>query len=134
MSGYVAFLLTLAVRLTGYGMPAELPQIVVHDPAFIQDLACGAHSCAARAFTVGTTIHVDRALDPERPLGRALLLHEMVHVLQNAWRGRARDCRDRIQREREAFLVQAAYLERFGVHDFNVAAALQRYPCQGESK
>jgi len=52
----------------------------------------------------------------------------------NAWRGRARDCRDRIQREREAFLVQAAYLERFGVHDFNVAAALQRYPCQGETR
>jgi hypothetical protein len=69
-------------------------------------------------FPNGTTIYLDDRLDPlGDPGARAILVHELVHYLQqeSGAYGRPISCREWIARERQAFDVQIRWMTENGV-------------------
>jgi hypothetical protein len=113
-------LLSWAVMLTGYEMPAERPQIVMASHSYLEQVACEGRRCKVMGwYPSGTTIYIDERLDVRDNLyASSIVVHEMVHYLQQASGKHSADysCAEAIAMEREAYAVQQAYLIRYGVY------------------
>ena len=108
-------LLAWAVLLTGYEAPEVLPIIEYKEHSYFVDRACGGTEwCSMRGLYDGQ-IYIDEAMkDVPAERHRALLVHEMVHYLQDL-SGKWEDtCEDKVAREREAYAAQQAYLTAHG--------------------
>ncbi len=113
----VGDLLLAAQSLTGYGAPAQLPEIVLVPQATLQEIACERPCKVLGWFPPGKTIYLDDRLDPRADKRAAgILLHELVHYLQQE-AGAYSDlgaCRKWAVREHEAYRIQARWLARQG--------------------
>ena len=116
-----ATLFAAIAQLSGYPRPADVPQIHQVPHAEVEHIACRGQ-CAARAvFVPGEGVFIDDDLDlVNDPYARSILVHELVHYLQGA-AGRFDDlapCLAWNAREREAYMIQNAYLEmsQTGMH------------------
>lgn len=116
----VAKLLITAKVLAGYPVPAVPPTVSFATEAEIATLACGggcqAHGLLNGLFLPGKGIVLSDRLDPVNDVrARAVLLHEIVHYLQELG-GRFADqpaCERHYLREREAYAVENRYLARY---------------------
>ena len=125
----LSFLLAFAMQMTGYPPPAQIPRIDIHEQAWFERDCPRAH-CSARMATIGNVIAVSSDQDMDRPATQALLVHELVHVLQNHAYGPATDCVERTRREREAIMAQVLYLNRWKTTaHVNIAQVLKQYRC-----
>jgi len=116
----VAKLLITAKMLAGYPVPAVPPAVSFASDRELAAIACEggcqAHGLLNGLFLPERGIVLSRRLDPLRDVrARAVLLHEIVHFLQER-HGRFADrpaCERYLLREREAYAVENRYLARY---------------------
>jgi len=106
--------LLLAIQLlTGYSVPALKPEIKLVPHQVIEQQACDGHCQVLGWFPPGSTIYLDDRLNPIGHVGhKAILLHELVHYLQqeNGAHEAGTDCRNWQDREQEAVDIQYKWL------------------------
>jgi len=101
--------------VSGYPSPDGLPQIQRVSVAEMQQRICGGRSCAVKAFYHPEWgVYVDEALDiRNNAFDRSILLHELVHHLQNTtgkFDAVPNFCIRRHAQELEAYEIQNRYL------------------------
>lgn len=118
LADLVAELFATIKLLSGYPVPERLPEIHIVSPAEIQRLVCK-RDCGVKAFYLPDRgVFVSESIGSlDDAFGRSVLLHELVHHVQHL-SGRfdiVTDACDRwFSKEREAYQVQNAYLQREG--------------------
>jgi len=110
-----AVVYAMAHSVSGYKLPEQAPQIHLITVAKLRAVACPGRDCAVRGLQAKNMIFIDMEMDMDDPFSRAILFHEMVHYLQWASGGDARDCADWLRREVEAYSLQAAVLHKVGL-------------------
>lgn len=114
----VADLLLAAQTLSGYAPPPQPPDVAFVPQAVLQREACQGPCAIYGWFPPGTTIYLDERLDlAEDMRARGILVHELVHYLQQESRAFAEEtpCHAWLAREREAFDIQYRWLVEEGV-------------------
>jgi hypothetical protein len=112
----LAVLLSWASSLSGYPYPDTRPAIEYRDHAFFEQHACAeAKNCRAAAWydNAGTIYLDDHLADLGDPIVRGVIVHELVHYLQDlSGEFKAATCQDNVRREQHAYAVQRTYLRR----------------------
>lgn len=119
MDDLYAIFMSWAVTLSGYPAPAQLPEVVAVPHSYLVKAACNGRECKVMGwFPPGQRIYLDERLRPRDDLlASSVVVHEMVHYLQQESRGGlAGSCADFIALEREAYQVQREFLHRYGVY------------------
>jgi len=113
----VPALLQAIDHLSKYQMPHELPPVHRAPHEKIEQLACGKPCAALAAYRPGEGIFFDEALKPETDIfARSVLLHELVHYLQDVSHEleSLRLCERWYRREQEAYAIQKRFLVLVG--------------------
>ena len=100
-------------QISKYHRPVALPEVIRVPHARIEELVCLAKCGALAAYRPGAGIYLDEKLKPETQLfDRSILLHELVHYLQdmNEELANMRPCMRWYQREQEAYAIQKIFL------------------------
>lgn len=111
----IAALLSWAVTLSGYPEPAYPPAIEYVPHAYFVEHVCGGRKCGAIGwYDNRRTIYIDRRLEgQDTAFSRGLMVHEMVHYLQDlSGRYDPTSCEDRHRREQEAYAIQREFIAR----------------------
>jgi hypothetical protein len=111
----IAVLLSWAASLSGYPYPDAPPPVEYRDRAFFIEHACaGAKDCPVAAWYDAGTIYLDQSLaDLEDPVVRSVVVHELVHYLQErSGQFPEKNCESDLRREQQAYSVQRTYLNR----------------------
>lgn len=133
MNDLYAVMLSWAVTLSGYPMPAQQPEVVKVAHAYLVQHACGGRECKVIGwFPPGKTVYLDKRLNAQDSLLHAsIVVHEMVHYLQHQ-AGKfdhGFSCERAIALEREAYGVQREFLLRYGVYQ-PVGASMHAVGCE----
>ena len=131
LSSLVVELFTSIQLLAGYPAPKVLPEIHVVPHQEIEQRFC-AGPCRVMAFyDPAQGVFIDDSLDIQSDLfARSILLHELVHQLQNA-SGKfdtiANRCAQHSLKESDAYEIQNRYLAsmRDGHHAFQIDRSFQ---------
>lgn len=111
----IAELIVAASALAGYPAPAANPTVVLVTHEQLEQQACG-HPCRVFGWSPpGSIVYLDNRLDLAADLfAQSILVHELTHYLQqeSGKYGQHVTCREWIEREREAYLVQYRWLAR----------------------
>jgi hypothetical protein len=115
----VAGLLAWISAHTSYAVPGQTPAVAIVPHAYIEALACNGPCEALGVYPDGNIVYIDDALRIDTNVcARSVLLHELVHYLQDR-KGRFFNL-DPVTRaharEHEAYAVQKAYLGENGRH------------------
>ena len=117
LTALVAKLLLSASVLSGYAPPDEPPRVGVVSDRELRVVGCSGQCSANGLYTPGRGILISDRLDPAADVRtRAVLLHEIVHYLQDL-NGAFADlppCERYLAREQEAYTVENRYLKRYG--------------------
>lgn len=106
-------LLSWAVHLSDYPMPAEAPEVEFMPHSFFVEQACGGKECTAVGwYNDNNVIYIDeKYLTVDDTFSHSLLVHELVHYLQHRSGGfDPLSCEESRAREREAYFVQNRYI------------------------
>lgn len=110
-------------RLSRYRIPKEPPNVYRVPHAELENYVCGTHCSIKAWYRAGDGIYLDDSLKPETNIfDRSILLHEMVHYIQDraGEYGNMDDCNRWFHREVDAYNVQNRYLGVMG-HPSRVA-------------
>lgn len=133
MEELYAVLMSWAITLTGYQVPAQPPEVVTVPSSYLIQAACGGEQCKVLGwFPPGRRIYLDERLDPKDNLfASSVVVHEMVHYLQQEAGkfGDARSCENALAMEREAYAAQREFLLRYGVYR-PVGASMHMVGCE----
>jgi hypothetical protein len=131
LAAWTAKLLITAALLGHYAPPRDAPTVVLRSAAVLAARFCAGACRPHGAYLPGEGILLDEALDLDgSPKDRSILLHELVHYLQDT-SGRFSgepECERWRDREIEAYRLQDRYLSRYDLGVGNVAAALEVAP------
>lgn len=131
LQDWIERLLATATVLGGYPPAAPPPLVTVIAQSELSARVCGG-SCAVKgAFIPGQGLFIIDRLDIEAdPQDRSVLLHELVHYLQELnGRYASESICDRFRdRELEAYRLQDEYLSRYGLGVSSQAASLEGRP------
>jgi hypothetical protein len=139
LTDWIARLLGTASVLGGYPLPDQPPRVTVVPQTELASMTCGVGCLVKGAFIPGQGVFVvaELAIDTS-PSDRSVLLHELVHYLQDVnQRYAAETPCDRFRdRELEAYHVQDEYLERYALGVRQLAANLEftPMPCDGGAR
>ena len=117
MEDLLPALLDAVHYISKYSLPDGLPQVHRVPHAKIEQLACGKPCAALAAYRSGEGIYLDDTLEPESNIfARSVLLHELVHYVQDASNELAdvRPCERWYRREQEAYAIQKRFLAILG--------------------
>jgi hypothetical protein len=108
---------TEASKLSGYKIPAILPDIRFVSHRVIVRETCGGYECNRYAAAApDKPILVDKMLDLNNVEDYSFVLHEAIHVLQFAAKGitniESLSCKEELALETEAYHLQQKYLEK----------------------
>jgi len=137
-AAWAAKLVVTAALLGGYPM-APPPPVSIVPGNFLAERFCDGPCTIRGAYVSGEGVLLAASLDIDaNPLDRSVLLHELVHFLQDTNRRFAEDgpCDRWRDREIEAYRVQDQYLSRYNLGlGGSVRWALQARPsgCSGTS-
>ena len=116
LAGLVAKLFITIKVLAGYPVPDVPPEVRLVPRAELAAMVCAGRCRVIGAYLPAGGILLVDELDPVNDVrARSVLLHEMVHYLQDL-HGRFADSRPCVRfllREREAYAVQNRYLGRY---------------------
>jgi hypothetical protein len=118
VADWVERLLALAALLGGYPVPDRPPVVSTVSRDDLMATACAGPCLARGAYVPGQGVLILRTLDIDgNPRDRSVLLHELVHYLQDRYGRFATEpaCRRYIDREIEAYSVQDRYLSRYNM-------------------
>ncbi len=113
VSKLVAELLVAIQALSGYGAPSEAPRVEFVSHQRLQQQVCGRPCKVYGWFPPGQTIFIDDRLDPAKDVvARSILLHELVHYLQQeaGTFPPGGGCETWLDREWEAYDIQIRWL------------------------
>jgi len=113
VSKLVAELLVAIQALSSYSVPAEAPRVEFVTHQHLQQEACGRPCEVYGWFPPGETIYIDDRLDPAKDVvARSILLHELVHFLQQeaGTFPPGGSCETWLDREWEAYDIQIRWL------------------------
>ena len=113
MDAILVVLLSWASHLSGYPMPADLPEIRFEQHEFFVESACGGKDCDVVGwYNDAGIVYIDERYDDiESGFATSLVVHEFTHYLQHqSGNFETLSCEDSISREREAYYVQNLYL------------------------
>src|SRR5262245_33016186 len=80
MNDLFEVLLSWAVMLTGYSMPAQHPEVVMASHATLEQMACEGRRCRVMGwYPSGGKIYIDDSLDLGDLYASSIVVHEMVH-------------------------------------------------------
>lgn len=137
MSDLYAAIMSWAVTLSGYPMPARPPEIVMVEHRLLVERACDGQECKVMGwFPPGSRIYLDKRLNIAGSVYHSsILLHEMVHYLQqqSGRYGVPPSCESAIEMEREAYSVQREFLLRYGIYH-PVGASMHSAGCELAAK
>ena len=93
----------------------ECPHVAMMTIHQLQQIACDGDACPVEAFydREEKVIYLSEELDLEFSLHRSILLHELVHYVQDVngkWEEAETECHSGMRRELNAFRVQEKYL------------------------
>lgn len=112
---FIAALLSWAVQLSSYNSPPMPPTIIYQPHSYFVEHVCKGRECGAHAWydNNGTIILAQRFEGVDSALTRGIIVHEMVHYLQDL-SGKYEDanCNNYLEREREAFAIQREFIAR----------------------
>lgn len=116
MNELFAALMSWAVTLSGYPAPDHLPAIIRVPHSEMVHLACNDHDCKVLGWhPPGDTIYLDNRLDlTGDTFADSILVHEMVHFLQEKAGAFELGCQGSIGAERQAYAVQREFMVRYG--------------------
>ncbi len=106
-------LLSALDQLSKYPRPSTLPVLHRIPHAQLEQMVCGGPCAALAIYRPGEGIYLDEELRPETNLfHRSVLLHELVHYLQDLNNERAdmKPCSRWYYREQEAYAIQKNFL------------------------
>ena len=106
-------LLSALDQLSKYPRPSALPPLHRIPHAELEQMVCGGPCAALAIYRPGEGIYLDEKLRPETNLfHRSVLLHELVHYLQDINNERAdmKPCSRWYYREQEAYAIQKNFL------------------------
>jgi hypothetical protein len=108
----LAVLLGWAVHLSSYSRPEHPPTVEFRPQAFFVDNACGGRRCRALGwYNDSGIVYLDeRVRDKDSVFVRSLVVHELVHYLQDLSGRFGPDCEDQVKRENEAYALQRSYV------------------------
>jgi hypothetical protein len=123
-------------QLSKYPKPARLPAVLRVSRDTLEAVGCaGKKPCGVLAiYRPEAGIYLDERLDPETNLfDRSVLLHELVHYLQDLHgeRGDMRPCDRWYHREVEAYAIQKQFLMLVG-SPVRVGYSASQSTCAGE--
>jgi len=104
-----------ASELSGLQPVVDLPKVTFAPMFIVSQYACGGNCDALGAYNPQRGILIEWTLDPQRDLyARSILLHEIVHFLQDRHKvhGDNATCQRWHQREFDAYSVQNKFLAR----------------------
>ncbi|MEQ1879708.1 MAG: hypothetical protein ABL878_01910 [Burkholderiales bacterium] len=133
MAVEVGQLLEIIVKISDYPMPPSLPTIFVIPQHQLESKLCDQPCNATAAYFPREGIYLAGHLVPLRDTSaRAALVHELVHFLQQGHTKFAHiaGCRREMEKEREAFEIQNAYLAHMGKQEM-VMFLEGIYECSG---
>ncbi len=105
-------LLSWAVTLSSYPSPDQPPTVEYKPESYSHEHACGGRPCSILAWynNNGAIFLDDRLQQQTDVMTRSMLVHEMVHYLQDlSGRYDNSSCDDHARREREAYAIQRKY-------------------------
>ncbi|MFN0041528.1 MAG: hypothetical protein ACKVP2_18605 [Burkholderiales bacterium] len=123
-------------QLTKYPRTTRLPPIQRVPHARIEKLVCNGPCGVLATYRPGEGIYLDERLKPETNLfDRSVLLHELVHFLQdiNNEFVDMKDCKRWYHREIEAYAVQKTFLALLG-SQIRVGYSAKESTCDGEQQ
>jgi hypothetical protein len=98
-----------AATLSSYPAPEHLPTVEYKTESYFHEHACGGRPCSILAWydNNGSMYLNDRLQQKTDVMTRSMLVHEMVHYLQDlSGRYDNSSCEDHAKREREAYAIQ----------------------------
>lgn len=124
-------LLLLASELSGLPKAEQCPDVQQMHSSQLQAEVCGQPGCSVIAYydRERRTILLDQAENLDFAYSRSILLHELVHYLQDIhqqWHGD--ECQAVRQRETQAFRAQELYLQKQG-YPLPISNKLRFYHC-----
>jgi len=132
LATWTAKLLVTAALLGGYPQGAPLPPVKAVPQGALATRFCGGPCGIQGAYVPGEGVLLADRLDIDgNPLDRSVLLHELVHYLQDTNGRFAADgpCDRWREREIEAYTLQDSYLSRYNLGlGGALQAALQALP------
>ncbi|HUN91757.1 MAG TPA: hypothetical protein VMU33_06855 [Burkholderiaceae bacterium] len=132
MNELFATLMSWAVTLSGLPPPVQLPEVLRVPHEELERLACDGRTCNVLGWhPPGNTVYLDNRLDLTSDIyADSILVHEMVHYLQEKSGAFQTDCRGYLGAERQAYAVQREFLVRYG--DWRPAGgSIHGTGCQG---
>jgi hypothetical protein len=121
-------------QISKYHRPVGLPEVIRVPHERIEEMVCHAKCGALAIYQPGAGIFLDERLKPETKLfDRSILLHELVHYLQDmsGEHGDMRPCERWYQREQEAYAIQKIFLFMTG-SPTRVGYSAHQSTCDGE--
>jgi len=118
LSTWMDRLLAAVTVLGGFSAPDLAPHVTIMPQTELARRVCGAADCPVRgAYLPETGVLLDSGLNIDDPRDRSVLLHEIVHYLQqlSGRFGQEPLCRRFVLREVEAYSIQDQYLSRYGL-------------------
>jgi len=110
-SNVLAILLSWASYLSGYPIPDQPPELQFRTHEWLVVMACLGKECNVVGwYEDNGIIYIDEKYKQSDGFGDSIVVHEMVHYLQDISGKFSGSCADTIAREREAYLVQSQYL------------------------
>ena len=113
----VPALLKAIDQLSRYRQAAGVPEIYRIPHEQLQQMVCGEPCAALATYRTGEGIYLDQNLKPETsPFDRSVLLHELVHYVQemNGAHEDLKPCSRWYHREQEAYAIQKTFLMMVG--------------------
>jgi hypothetical protein len=110
-------LFTVISSIHGYEMPETYPTVRQMPRIEIAMRVCGKDCAVSALYTSADGVMIDEAFDLQHDaFGQSVLVHELVHFLQDSAGTFAEygPCRRQNEREREAYYIQYQYLDRIG--------------------
>lgn len=108
----LAILLSWASHLSGYPMPADMPEVQFEEHAFFVEQVCGGKECNVVGwYNDQNIVYIDEQYqNVEDGFASGLVVHEFTHYLQHlSGAFDSLSCEDSVAREREAYDVQNRY-------------------------
>lgn len=121
-------------QLSKYPRTTQVPPIYRVSHERLEEMACTSKCGVLATYRPGEGIFLDESLKPETNLfDRSVLLHELVHYLQDINHEYAdmKDCRRWYFREVEAYAIQKMFLTLLG-SQIRVAYSAKESTCDGE--
>jgi hypothetical protein len=123
-----ASIYALAYGQYGGALPERAPVIHLVSASRLRELM-GCKLCPVRGMHDRGVIYLDELLELGRAYDASILLHEYVHYLQWIQDGDVTSCEVWLQRERQAYLIQARVLERVGENPLAVIRNMHMLRC-----